>query len=55
MMSQQVEMMDGFVLTQDPVVSDGRPMTMRRAIFLWAALSLGGWGLIAACVGIAAI
>jgi hypothetical protein len=50
-MSHPAEMIDGLALAGDFEAPD-RPMSMRRALVVWVGLSVGGWGLVAAVLGL---
>ena len=55
-MSQPAEMVDSLPLDFEPafVEADDQPMSARRALAVWVGISAGGWGIIAALVGLAA-
>ena len=53
-MAQPAELLDALALDLDcaPAAADLRPISARLALTVWIGLSLGGWGVIAALVGL---
>ena len=54
-MGQPAELLDVVPLDFEPVrdKADDCPMSARRALAVWVGLSAGGWGLVAALLGLA--